>query len=113
MSMTGKLRQVSEFDLAKYKKNPGEMVRALAGALQPGVPAGFATLRETLQQSPVVQKNDGTQQSTKDVVTRATSRNAAGNDEADEGGRADAEGRAGEGSRGGTAVNRKRRERGT
>ena len=32
MSMIGKLRQVSEFDLAKYKKNPGEMVRALAGA---------------------------------------------------------------------------------
>jgi Domain of unknown function (DUF1877) len=56
MSMIGKLRQVSEFDLAKYKKNPGEMVRALAGALQPGDPAGFATLRETLQQSPVVQK---------------------------------------------------------
>jgi len=56
MSMIGKLRQVSEFDLAKYKKNPGEMVRALAGALPPGDPAGFATLRETLQQSPVVQK---------------------------------------------------------
>jgi hypothetical protein len=54
--MIGKLRQVSEFDLAKYKKNPGEMVRALAGALQPGDPAGFATLREMLQQSPVVQK---------------------------------------------------------
>jgi hypothetical protein len=56
MSMIGKLRQVSEFDLAKYKKNPGEMVRALAGAQQPGDSAGFATLRETLQQSPVVQK---------------------------------------------------------
>jgi hypothetical protein len=25
MSMIGKLRQVSEFDLAKYKKNPGEI----------------------------------------------------------------------------------------
>jgi hypothetical protein len=34
--MIGKLRQVSEFDLAKYKKNPGEMVRALAGAQPPG-----------------------------------------------------------------------------
>ena len=56
MSMIGKLRQVLEFDLAKYKKNPGEMVRALAGAQQPGDSAGFATLRETLQQSPVVQK---------------------------------------------------------
>jgi hypothetical protein len=39
--MTGKLRQVSEFDLAKYKKNPGEMVRALAGALQPASPPGL------------------------------------------------------------------------
>jgi isopenicillin N synthase-like dioxygenase len=56
MSMIGKLRQVSEFDLARYKKNPGEMVRALAGAQHTGDPAGFATLRETLQQSPVVQK---------------------------------------------------------
>jgi hypothetical protein len=56
MSMIGKLRQVSEFDLAKYKKNPGEMARALAGAQGPGDTAGFATLRETLQQSPVVQK---------------------------------------------------------
>jgi hypothetical protein len=56
MSMIGKLRQVSEFDLAKYKKNPREMVRALAGAQLPGDPAGFATLRETLQQSPVVKK---------------------------------------------------------
>jgi len=56
MSMIGKLRQVSEFDLAKYKKNPGEMVRALAGVQRPGDSAGFATLRETLQQSPVVQK---------------------------------------------------------
>jgi len=56
MSMIGKLRQVAEFDLAKYKKNPNEMMRALAGVQHPGDPAGFATLRETLQQSPVVQK---------------------------------------------------------
>ena len=56
MSMIGKLRQVSEFELAKYKKNPNEMMRALAGAQGPTGPAGFATLRETLQQSPVVQK---------------------------------------------------------
>jgi isopenicillin N synthase-like dioxygenase len=56
MSMIGKLRQMSEFDLAKYKKNPGEMVRALAGAQHPGDSAGFATLRDTLQQSPVVKK---------------------------------------------------------
>jgi len=56
MSMIGRLCQVSEFDLAKYKKNPGEMVRALAGAQQPGGAAGFATLRETLTQSPIVKK---------------------------------------------------------
>jgi hypothetical protein len=56
--MIGKLRQVSEFDLAKYKKDPGEMVRALAGAQHPGDPAGFAALCETLQQSPVVKKNN-------------------------------------------------------
>ncbi len=56
MSMIGKLRQVSEFDLAKYKKNPNEMMRALAGTQHPGGTARFATLRETMQQSPVVQK---------------------------------------------------------
>jgi Domain of unknown function (DUF1877) len=54
MSMIGKLRQVSEFELAKYKKNPAEMVRALAGG--PGGSADFSVLRETLQQSPVVKK---------------------------------------------------------
>jgi hypothetical protein len=36
MSMIGKLRQVSEFDLARFKKNPNEMVRALAGTQLPG-----------------------------------------------------------------------------
>ena len=56
MSMIGKLRQVSEFDLAKYKKNPNEMMRALTGAQGPGDTEGFATLRETLQQSPVAQR---------------------------------------------------------
>ncbi len=56
MSMIGKLRQVSDFNLAKYRNNPGEMVRALAGAQHPGDPAGFAALRETLQQSPVVKR---------------------------------------------------------
>jgi hypothetical protein len=40
MSMIGKLRQMSEFDLAKYKKNPGEMVRALAGAQHRATPPG-------------------------------------------------------------------------
>lgn len=40
--MIGKLRQVSEFDLAKYKKNPAQMLRALAGAQQPSGGAGFA-----------------------------------------------------------------------
>jgi hypothetical protein len=54
--MIGKLRQVSEFDLAKYKKNPGEMVRALAGTQLPGGTGNFAELREMLQQSPVVKK---------------------------------------------------------
>jgi len=56
MSMIGKLRQVSEFDLAKCKNNPAQMLRALAGAQQPSGGAGFAALRETLQQSPVVKK---------------------------------------------------------
>ena len=56
MSMIGKLRQVSEFDLAKYKKNPNEMMRALAGAQDAGSIAGFAVLRETLEQSPVMKK---------------------------------------------------------
>src|SRR5260370_26788417 len=56
MRVIGKLRQAAEFALAEYKKTPREMASALAGAQHPGDPAGFATLRETLQQSPVVQK---------------------------------------------------------
>ena len=56
MSMIGRLRQVSEFDLAKYKKNPGEMVRALAGSQFPGGAGNFAGLREMLQESPVIKK---------------------------------------------------------
>lgn len=56
MSMIGKLPQVSEFGLVRHKKNPAELVRALAGAQHSGDPAGSATLRDTLQQSPVVKK---------------------------------------------------------
>jgi hypothetical protein len=56
VSTIGKLRHVSEFDLAKYKKNPGEMVRALAGTQLPGGTGNFAELREMLQQSPVMKK---------------------------------------------------------
>src|SRR5216683_2292734 len=55
MSMIGKLRQVSEFDLAKYKKNPEEMMRALAGSQFSGA-GNFAGLREMLEQSPVAKK---------------------------------------------------------
>jgi len=55
--MIGKLRQVSEFELAKFKKNPGEMLRFLTGspafAADPQV---YTQLRETLQQSPLVQQ---------------------------------------------------------
>jgi Domain of unknown function (DUF1877) len=57
MSMIGKLRQLSEFELAKFRKNPGEMVRSLAGS--PAFvadPQVYMQLRETLQQSPVVQQ---------------------------------------------------------
>src|SRR5215467_2751659 len=57
MSMIGKLRQVSEFELASFKKNPAQMVRSLAAspafAADPQV---YTQLRETLQQSPVVQQ---------------------------------------------------------
>ena len=56
MSMIGKLRQVSEFELAKFKKNPGEMARALAAAPRVGDPQAYTQLRENLQQSPVVQQ---------------------------------------------------------
>ena len=57
MSMIGKLRQVSEFELAKFKKNPGELVRSLAGAPSFAAdPQVYIELRETLQQSPVVQQ---------------------------------------------------------
>lgn len=55
MSMIGKLRQVSEFDLARYKKNPRQMVRALAGSQLPGA-GNFPGLREMLEQSPVMKK---------------------------------------------------------
>ena len=56
MSMIGRLRQVSEFDLAKYKKNPGGMVRALAGSQFAGGAGNFAGLREMMQESPVIKK---------------------------------------------------------
>ena len=57
MSMIGKLRQLSEFELARFKKNPGEMVRTLAGsAAFSADPQVYLHLRETFQQSPVVQK---------------------------------------------------------
>ena len=54
MSMIGKLRQVSEFELAKYKKNPAEMVRALSGGLQVGEAQAYTQMRELMDQSPAV-----------------------------------------------------------
>jgi hypothetical protein len=56
MSMIGKLRQVSEFELARYKKNPGEMVRVLAAGSSQLDPQLYAQMRETLQRSPSVQQ---------------------------------------------------------
>jgi hypothetical protein len=57
MSMIGKLRQVSEFELAKFKKNPAEMVRSLAGSPAFAAdPQAYMQMRETLQQSPIVQQ---------------------------------------------------------
>lgn len=56
MSMIGKLRQVSEFELAKYKKNPGEIVRALAGGPLHTDPAAYSQLRDALQKSPAAQR---------------------------------------------------------
>ena len=65
MSMVGKLREVSEFEIAKFKRNPGEMMRTLAGSMSFGDPQTMSSLvdpqtyvklRATLQQSPVVQQ---------------------------------------------------------
>jgi hypothetical protein len=60
MSMIGKLRQVSEFELAKFKKNPSAMVRALAGsnaAPLGGVDAqALMDIRARMQQSPLMQR---------------------------------------------------------
>jgi len=56
MSMIGKLRQVSEFELAKFKANPSELVRALAGSSPVGDPQAYTELRQNLEQSPVVQQ---------------------------------------------------------
>lgn|SRR5215469_1636000 len=56
MSMIGKLRQVSEFELARFKANPSEMVRMLAGAPRVGDPQAYAQLRQNLEQSPVVRE---------------------------------------------------------
>ena len=56
MSMIGKLRQVSEFELAKFKTNPAEMARALAGSPRVGDPQAYTQLRQNLEQSPVVQQ---------------------------------------------------------
>jgi hypothetical protein len=57
MSMIGKLRQVSEFDLARYKKNPADMVRALAGRTSSVAdPRVYTEMKGALEQSPIVQK---------------------------------------------------------
>jgi len=56
MSMIGKLRQVSEFELAKFKKNPGEIVRMLASSVSLGDPQAYANLRGVLEQSPAMQR---------------------------------------------------------
>ena len=56
MSMIGKLRQVSEFELAKFKANPSELARALAGSPRIGDPQAYTQLRQNLEQSPVVQQ---------------------------------------------------------
>jgi hypothetical protein len=56
MSMIGKLRRASEFELARYKKDPREMVRVLhAGPLQLD-PQLYRQKRETLQRSPSLQQ---------------------------------------------------------
>ncbi len=34
--MTGKLRQVPEFEVARFQKNPGEMMRTLADGSHAG-----------------------------------------------------------------------------
>jgi len=60
MSMIGKLRQVSEFELAKYKASPSEMVRALAGARHAGDPRAATRVAgadaQLLQQAREMQK---------------------------------------------------------
>jgi hypothetical protein len=56
MSMIGKLRQLSEFRLARYKKNPAEIVRTLAAGPLQLDPQLYAQMRETLQRSPFVQQ---------------------------------------------------------
>jgi len=60
MSMVGKLRQVSEFELAKFKKNPPEMMRVLGpshGQMLGGLDAqALMDARLKLQQSPLMQR---------------------------------------------------------
>jgi hypothetical protein len=56
MSMIGKLRQVSEFELAKFKSDPSVMVRVMSGSRRVGDPQAYAELRQNLEQSPVVQE---------------------------------------------------------
>jgi hypothetical protein len=56
MSMIGKLRRVSEFELARYKKNPRELVRLLAAGPLQLDPQLYEQMRETLQRSPSVQQ---------------------------------------------------------
>jgi len=56
MSMIGRLRQVSELELANYQASPSAMAGALTGARELGDPQTYAQLRENLQQSPLVQQ---------------------------------------------------------
>ena len=60
MSMIGKLRQFSEFELAQFKKNPAAMARTLAASPGRGPlaidPQAQTELRNKIQQTPVVQR---------------------------------------------------------
>jgi len=55
MGMEGKLRQVSEFEIARYRKNPDEFYSSFMKMRDPGEAAKLMKAMQDLQQSPSVQ----------------------------------------------------------
>jgi hypothetical protein len=56
MGMEGKLRQISEFELASYRKTPAKLYSDLMAKYQSGNFAKFITMTQEFQESPLVKR---------------------------------------------------------